>query len=118
LKEVIRQRLSNKVYDEFPDLIIIDGGKGQLSAVEEQLREMNISGIDLVSLAKDKVISNFSSEEIVSKKERIFFIDGTHKELEEGSVTFKICTQIRNEVHRTAIQYHIKKCSSNLPDYL
>jgi excinuclease ABC subunit C len=108
LKEVIRQRLSNKVYDEFPDLIIIDGGKGQLSAVEEQLREMNISGIDLVSLAKDKVISNFSSEEIVSKKERIFFIDGTHKELEEGSVTFKICTQIRNEVHRTAIQYHRK----------
>lgn len=108
LKEAVRQRFANKKNDDYPDLIIVDGGKGQLSSVHEQLMLMNISGVDLVSLAKDKVISDFQSENVESKKERIFFLSGEMKELKEGSITYKVCTQLRNEAHRTVIQYHRK----------
>lgn len=39
---------------EKPDLLVIDGGKGQLSSVGAILEELNITGIDLISLAKEK----------------------------------------------------------------
>ena len=57
LQEVLRRRLSKLGTEEEsrfpkPDLIIIDGGKGQLSSVQEIFDEMHIEGIDLISLAK------------------------------------------------------------------
>ena len=57
LKEVLTRRLSKLGTDEEekfpkPDLIIIDGGKGQLSSVKQVFDEMQISGIELISLAK------------------------------------------------------------------
>lgn len=56
MKEVLTRRLSRlgeKGWDK-PDLIIIDGGKGQLSSVMQIVEEMGITGIDFVSLANDK----------------------------------------------------------------
>lgn len=56
MKEVLTRRLvhlGDKGWDK-PDLIIIDGGKGQLSSVMQIVKELGVTGIDFVSLAKDK----------------------------------------------------------------
>lgn len=95
MKEVLTRRLSHlgqKGWDK-PDLIIIDGGKGQLSSVMEVVNDMNITGIDFVSLAKRQ-------EEV--------FLPGKSQSImlpRESSALFLI-QRIRDEAHRFAITYH------------
>lgn len=72
MREVISRRLVKVLdedgnYEEPPDLLIIDGGKGQLGMAMEVMKELNLTGIDLVSLAKAK---NVSEEERASIEER------------------------------------------------
>jgi excinuclease ABC subunit C len=62
MREVIERRLmkvldSDGNYEEPPDLLIIDGGKGQLGMAMEVMKELNLTGIDLVSLAKGRTVS-------------------------------------------------------------
>ena len=52
MKEVLSRRLARLDETNYPDLIIIDGGKGQLSSVMQIVEEMGISDINFVSLAK------------------------------------------------------------------
>lgn len=97
MKEVLTRRLSRlgeKGWDK-PDLIIIDGGKGQLSSVMQIVDEMGVTGIDFVSLAK--------------KQEEVF-LPKTSKSIllpRESSALFLI-QRIRDEAHRFAITYHRK----------
>lgn len=76
-----------------PDLIIIDGGKGQLSAVEEIFRKLGIKDIDLISLAKreEEVFLPQKSDSII---------------LNKNGVDLKLITRIRDEAHRFAITHH------------
>ena len=95
MKEVLTRRLSHlgdKGWDK-PDLIIIDGGKGQLSSVMKVVKEMGISGIDFVSLAK--------------RQEEVFLPNQSKSILlpRESSALFLI-QRIRDEAHRFAITYH------------
>ncbi len=78
---------------EFPDLIIIDGGKGQLSAAHSVLKELEIEDQDIVSLAK-------RLEEV--------FIPGHSKSviIPETSLALHFFQQIRDEAHRFAITFH------------
>ena len=97
MKEVLTRRLSHlgkKGWDK-PDLIIIDGGKGQLSSVMQIVGEMGIEGIDFVSLAK--------------KEEEVFLPNKSDSILlpRESSALFLI-QRIRDEAHRFAITYHRK----------
>ena len=97
MKEVLTRRLSHlgeKGWDK-PDLIIIDGGKGQLSSVMQIVKEMNIKGIDFVSLAK--------------REEEVFLPDKSDSILlpRESSALFLI-QRIRDEAHRFAITFHRK----------
>lgn len=97
MKEVLTRRLSHlgeKGWDK-PDLIIIDGGKGQLSSVMQIVRELGIEGIDFVSLAK--------------RQEEVFLPDKSRSILlpRESSALFLI-QRIRDEAHRFAITYHRK----------
>ena len=71
LQEVLKRRLSKLGTAEEarfpkPDLIIIDGGKGQLSSVEEIFEEMNVTDIDLISLAKqeEEVFTPYRSDSV------------------------------------------------------
>lgn len=97
MKEVLTRRLSRlgeKGWDK-PDLIIIDGGKGQLSSVMQIVEDMGITEIDFVSLAKRQ-------EEV--------FLPKTSKSIllpRESSALFLI-QRIRDEAHRFAITYHRK----------
>jgi excinuclease ABC subunit C len=97
MKEVLTRRLSRlgeKGWDK-PDLIIIDGGKGQLSSVMQIVSELGISGIDFVSLAK--------------RQEEVFLPNNSQSILlpRESSALFLI-QRIRDEAHRFAITYHRK----------
>ena len=102
MKEVLTRRLSRlgeKGWDK-PDLIIIDGGKGQLSSVMKVVNDMGITGIDFVSLAK--------------RQEEVFLPNKSKSILlpRESSALFLI-QRIRDEAHRFAITYHRKLRSKN-----
>lgn len=69
MREVISRRLVKVLdedgnYEEPPDLLVIDGGKGQLGMAMEVMKELNLTGIDLVSLAKAKSVSEEEREDI------------------------------------------------------
>lgn len=102
MKEVLTRRLSRlgeKGWDK-PNLIIIDGGKGQLSSVMQIVEEMGITGIDFVSLAKrqEEVFLPHCSKSILLPR--------------ESSALFLI-QRIRDEAHRFAITYHRNLRSKN-----
>ena len=98
MKEVLTRRF-NHLGDEKkwakPDLIIIDGGKGQLSSVMQIVEEMNITGIDVVSLAKRE-------EEVFLPKQSKSVL------LPRDSGALYVIQRIRDEAHRFAITYHRK----------
>ena len=103
MKQVISRRYK-RVIDEnlsFPDLIIIDGGKGQLSSACEALKELNIyNKTNIIGLAK--------------KLEEVYFPnDSMPILLNKKSYYLKILQQIRNEAHRFAINYHKDLRSKN-----
>lgn len=81
-------------------MIIIDGGKGQLSSVMQIVEEMGITGIDFVSLAKrqEEVFLPHCSKSILLPR--------------ESSALFLI-QRIRDEAHRFAITYHRNLRSKN-----
>jgi len=85
---------------EKPDLIIIDGGKGQLSSVMEIVREKGIEGIDIVSLAK--------------REEEVFLPEKSKPVcLPKDSNSLYLIQRIRDEAHRFAITYHRQRRSKS-----
>ncbi|MBK7882752.1 MAG: excinuclease ABC subunit C [Chitinophagaceae bacterium] len=96
MKEVIYRRYK-RVQEEnlpFPQLVIIDGGKGQLSSAMESIKELNLEGkLTVIGLAKNE--------------EEIFFATDTEsKKLIWDSVSLKLIRRIRDEVHRFGITFH------------
>lgn len=106
LKEVLKRRLSKLGTDEEekfpePDLIIIDGGKGQLSSVKQIFDELNVKDIDLVSLAKQE------EEVFTLHSDRSVLID-------KSDYALRLLQRIRDEAHRFAITFNRSlrgKCS-------
>lgn len=95
MKEVITRRYSRLLKEnaEFPDLIIIDGGKGQLSSAVEILRELGIKNQNIVSLAK--------------RIEEVFIPDNSEPVLfPTNSQALYFFQRIRDEAHRFAITFH------------
>ena len=106
LHEALSRRLKRGIEDDdLPDLIIVDGGKGQLSTIENVFLELQIASIDLIALAKEE-----SRHDKGLTKERIFLT--TQKEaitLNPHSALQFFLQTIRDEAHRKAITYHRKK---------
>ena len=98
LQEVLKRRLGKLGTEEEerfprPDLIVIDGGKGQLSSVKEIFDGLGVEGIDLVSLAKreEEVFTLFSRESV---------------RLDHSDYALQVLQRLRDEAHRFAITYH------------
>ena len=108
LMEVLRRRLNHEEWDE-PDLLVIDGGKGQLSAVVSVLKDMGKSYIPVVGLAKERTARNFKGEHVEKTLER-FYLPGRQNPVTfaEASDAFKILVSLRDEAHRFAISFHRK----------
>ena len=91
-----KKRKDNK--DKIPDIILIDGGKGQLGVAEEVLNSLNFNGGNstiLISLAK--------------KNEEVFVVgkpEAVNTNYDQSSSPMTILRQVRDEAHRYALSYH------------
>jgi excinuclease ABC subunit C len=105
MQEVIRRRYSNPDFGAPPDLIVIDGGKGQLNAALEVLAELGIAGPDIVGLAKAR-----SGEEGTDREFERVFLPGERDPiiLPPASSGTHLIARVRDEAHRFAIEYHRK----------
>ncbi|NWG02082.1 MAG: excinuclease ABC subunit UvrC [Syntrophaceae bacterium] len=95
--------------NDLPDLVLLDGGRGQLNVAQEVFRELRINEVDLISLAKEKVIEGSRVSMLRKTGEKIFHPQ--HKEpliLGKRSAILHLLDQIRDEAHRFAIRYHKK----------
>ena len=96
MKEIVYRRYSRQINESkrLPDLIIIDGGKGQLSAALDALEKLSLKGkIPIIGIAK--------------RLEEIYFPhDSTPLYLNKNSESLKLIQQMRDEAHRFAISYH------------
>lgn len=103
MKEIVHRRYK-RLKDEalpYPQLIVIDGGKGQLSAAVDALREIDLYGkIAICSIAK--------------RLEEIYFPEDTLPlYLSKKSESLKVIQQLRDEAHRFAITFHRQKRSKS-----
>lgn len=107
MREVLSRRLRHEEM-EVPDLIVVDGGKGQLQIAVSVLQEMNLN-LAVVGLAKARVQGSFSDTEVVASEER-FFLPGRSNPivLKTNSAAYQILVGLRDEAHRFAITYHRK----------
>jgi excinuclease ABC subunit C len=98
MREVVGRYFRRRIEEKrtLPDLVVVDGGKGQLSAADEALREVGLGELPLVSLAK---------------REEEVFVRGRSEplRLSRRSPALRLLQQARDEAHRTAVGYNRKR---------
>ncbi|MSN25382.1 MAG: excinuclease ABC subunit UvrC [Geobacter sp.] len=112
LREVFQRRFRDDNIEKngLPDLVVVDGGIGQLNAALEIVNELGLgSRFDLVSLAKSRTARDVSSETIRKSDERVFLPGRKNPVvLRQNSSPLLLLAAIRDEAHRFAIEYHRK----------
>lgn len=109
MKEVLTRRFeeyykaenSDEGFGKLPDLILLDGGKGQVAVVKEVLEKMNIN-VPLFGMVKDD-----------KHRTRAITGDGGEIAISSKRALFSFVTRIQDEVHRFAIGYHHNRRSKN-----
>jgi excinuclease ABC subunit C len=105
LKEVLTRRFKRAILEKgnyltFPDLILIDGGKGQYSSAKEVLNEFGLHDLPMIAIAKGKE-RNSGNE--------TFFYEGKTFKFEKNDPTLFFMQRLRDEAHRFAITSHRAK---------
>ena len=105
MKEVLNRRFKRAIQEKdnyltFPDLVLIDGGKGQYSTARDTMNELGLHDIPVVAIAKGKQ-RNSGNE--------TFFHNGREYKFEKNDPTLFFLQRIRDEVHRFAISAHRAK---------
>ena len=105
MKEVLNRRFKKAIqekdnYLSFPDLVLIDGGKGQYSSAREALNELGLHDIPIISIAKG-TFRNSGDE--------TFFHNGKSFKFQKNDPTLFFLQRIRDEAHRFAISDHRAK---------
>lgn len=109
LREVFSRRFRDGAAGERPDLIVVDGGSGQLGILTAVMAELGIEGVDLVGLAKSRVSSDMSAETVQRSDERVFLPGRKNPVLlRQSSPPLLLLARVRDEAHRFAISYHRK----------
>jgi excinuclease ABC subunit C len=108
--EVLKRRFSRgKEEADLPDLVVVDGGKGQLAMALAAMREVGVSGVDAVGLAKMRVQAAARSATIERLEERVFLPGQSNPViLKRNSNALFLLQRVRDEAHRFAITYHKK----------
>jgi len=111
MREVMARRFGRALAEDpdrengtWPDLVLIDGGKGQMSAVRETLEELGIEDLPLIAIAKGPHHGR-------EGREVFHFPDGREKTLPVNSPVLFYLQRLRDEVHRYAIGAHREKRS-------
>ena len=89
-----KNKLSIESFSNFPDLLLVDGGKGQMKMAKRVLKEFNID-IPVCGLVKDDF-----------HRTRGIIYEDNEMEISKYSKSFKLITRIQDEAHRFAINYH------------
>ena len=105
MKEVLNRRFKKAIQEKdnyltFPDLVLVDGGKGQYSSSRETLNELGLHDIPIIAIAKGK-FRNSGNE--------TFFYNGKTFKFEKNDPTLFFLQRIRDEAHRFAISAHRAK---------
>jgi len=108
--EVLLRRYQKAIVrNDLPDMVLLDGGRGQLNVAQEVFNELKIEEVDLISLAKERAVEGWRRSRLGKTGEKVFhpqykepFILGRH------SPTLHLLDRIRDEAHRFAITYHKK----------
>ncbi len=96
------ERESGEGFGRLPDLILLDGGKGQVSAVEPILKKHSLENIPLFGMVKDG-----------SHRTRAIAMSGGEIALSSKRRAFTLVAEIQEEVHRFAVTYHRQKHKSS-----
>src|SRR5262245_30859005 len=105
MREVVSRRY-RRVLDEgkpLPDLIMIDGGKGQLNAAAESMRELDLEAVPMVGVVKPPLRHNEVAYLLVKGREDEPIYLDSH------SLILRLLQMIRDETHRFAVTYHRKR---------
>jgi excinuclease ABC subunit C len=106
MKEVLSRRLGHEEWEE-PDLIVVDGGKGQLSFALQALKNLEKEHIPIVGLAKERTKGSFKEEEVERTEERFYLPNRQNPVIfRTNTEAFRILVSLRDEAHRFAITYH------------
>ena len=111
MREVLGRRFARAQEEDadrdggmWPDLVLLDGGKGQMSAAKDALEELGIEDVPLIAIAKGPHHGR-------DGREVFHFADGREKMLPENSPLLFHLQRLRDEVHRFAIGAHREKRS-------
>jgi len=110
MKEVLKRRFSRALKEEkntlaLPDLILIDGGKGQYSVSREVLNDLGLHQLPIIAIAKGK--NRNAGDET-------FFYEGKEIKFKKNDPTLFFLQRLRDEAHRFAISTHRSKRRKNL----
>ncbi len=105
LKEVLTRRFKRAILEKgnyltFPDLILIDGGKGQYSSAKEVLDEFGLHDLPMIAIAKGKMRNS---------GDETFFYKGKSFKFEKNDPTLFFMQRLRDEAHRFAVNSHRAK---------
>jgi len=105
IREVLDRRFKRAIQEKgnflsFPDLVLIDGGKGQYSSAREVMNELGLNEIPIIAIAKGK-FRNSGNE--------TFFHNGKDYKFERNDPTLFFLQRLRDEAHRFAISAHRAK---------
>jgi len=108
MEEVLRRHYERALAEkDLPDLVLLDGGRGQLNVAREVFEKLQIQGVDLISLAKERTMAGLLSrgkieEKVYHPRFKSFLSLGKHSSL------LNFLDSVRDEAHRFAIAYHKK----------
>jgi len=110
MREVLNRRFKKAVQEKdnyltFPDLVLIDGGKGQYSSARETINELGLHDIPIIAIAKGK-FRNSGNE--------TFFHNGKKFKFLKNDPTLFFLQRLRDEAHRFAISAHRAKRKKNI----
>jgi len=95
--------------DDFPDLTVVDGGKGQLGIARRVFDELGVDRVDVIALAKGRKRAAGATESKQNQDERVFVTDNADPiVLDQDSLELRLLVNIRDEAHRFALAYHKK----------
>lgn len=105
MNEAVFRRYKRLLAEEkpLPQLVFIDGGKGQLSAAAAAMQALDLEAITLVGLVKPPKRHNEISHLLIFGREDMPIL------FDRNSAAFRLILQIREETHKTAVQYHRKR---------
>jgi excinuclease ABC subunit C len=110
MREILGRRLRRAAEEgTFPDLVIVDGGRGQLSAAEDVLADLGLLDLRVIGVAKPRTERRRGERDAVDK----IIVRGRAEPvvLRYDDPTLRLVQHIRDEAHRTAIGYHRERRS-------